>query len=54
MRNYLVAEGIAAGVQCLVVWVVVSLTNRRVDRQWREPYERWNVADDGAAESVVV
>lgn len=34
MRVYLIAQGIAAAVQCLLVWLVVVVTDRKLAREW--------------------
>ncbi|MGH2788228.1 MAG: hypothetical protein ACRDJV_10000 [Actinomycetota bacterium] len=42
MRGYVIAQAVAAVVQCLLVWLVVTITNRKLDRnrkldkQWEE------------------
>jgi hypothetical protein len=49
MRSYLVAEGIASGVQYLVVWLVVTIANRKSEKEWRKALDRWTAPDSGAA-----
>jgi hypothetical protein len=50
MSNYVIAEGIASLIQCLVVWLVVTIANRKSGGEWAEAFERWT--DRKAAESV--
>lgn len=51
-RSYLIAEGIAAAVQCLVVWLVVTIADHKLDREWDEAFERWRATDHNAAGSA--
>jgi hypothetical protein len=51
-QAYLIAQAITAVVQCLVVWLVVTVTNRKLDREWDEALERWKATDRYAAASL--
>jgi len=52
MRACLIVQAIAAVAQCLLVWLVVTVTNRKLDRECGEALKRWKAADRNAAASL--
>jgi hypothetical protein len=41
MRAYLTAQGIVSAVQCLLIWLVVVVSDRKLAREWEQAFERW-------------
>lgn len=52
MRIHLIAHMIAETAQCVLVWLVVTITNRKADREWGTALECWKAAAGNAPESV--
>jgi hypothetical protein len=40
MRDYVIAQGIAAVVQCLALSLVMVVTERKLNKEWEEASER--------------